>query len=51
MNYASAIALDASGNIVVAGGTRSRDFPTSNATGGLFDSFAAVISADGSALN
>jgi photosystem II stability/assembly factor-like uncharacterized protein len=52
--YAEGIALDADGNVVVAGGTRSTDFPTSNApqpanAGGL-DSFITVFSPDASAI-
>ena len=54
-NWISALALDASGNVVVAGGTRSRDFPTANpaqtANAGRADAFVATISADGGRLN
>jgi uncharacterized protein (TIGR03437 family) len=54
-NWISAIALDAAGNITVAGGTRAVDFPTANAaqpaSAGLSDAFIATISADGSKLN
>jgi uncharacterized protein (TIGR03437 family) len=50
-NYASGIALDPSGNIVVVGGTRSADFPTANAAqsanAGGADAFVSVISPDG----
>ena len=53
-NWIDAIALDAAGNMVVAGGTRSNDFPLANpaqpSNGGKTDAFAAVLSADGSRL-
>ena len=53
-NWASGIALDPAGDIVVAGGTRALDFPTANplqpANAGGADAFLAVISADGSQL-
>jgi len=53
-NYATGIALDPAGNIVVTGGTRSVDFPTAHAmqsaNAGGADAFLAVISADGSQL-
>jgi uncharacterized protein (TIGR03437 family) len=53
-NYASGIALDPSGNIIVVGGTRSADFPTANplqsANAGGADAFVSVISPDGSQL-
>jgi len=54
-NWISGIALDASGNVLVAGGTRATDFPTVNpvqaANAGRADAFAAILSADGSKLN
>jgi len=53
-NWIDGIALDASGNVVVAGGTRARDFPIAtpvqSANAGGSDAFAAMISADGSTL-
>jgi len=53
-NWISGIALDAAGNVVVAGSTRATDFPTVNpaqaANAGLADAFAAILSADGSTL-
>ena len=53
-NWADAIALDPSGNIVVAGGTHSTGFPLANpaqsANAGGDDAFVAVLSADGSQL-
>ncbi len=53
-NWISGIALDAAGNVVVAGGTRSVDlpvvFPAQAANAGLADAFASTISADGSKL-
>jgi uncharacterized protein (TIGR03437 family) len=53
-NWASAIALDSQGNVVVAGGTRATDFATVNAVqstnAGQADAFAATIAADGSKL-
>jgi uncharacterized protein (TIGR03437 family) len=52
--WAAGIALDRAGNIVVAGGTHSADFPTANALqtakAGQADAFVAVISPDGSQL-
>ncbi len=52
--WISSIALDASGNLVVAGGVRGADLPMVNAAqpknAGLADAFAAVIAADGSKL-
>jgi uncharacterized protein (TIGR03437 family) len=53
-NWISGIAVDAAGNAVVAGGTRSVDmpvaFPAQAANAGLADAFASTISADGSKL-
>jgi uncharacterized protein (TIGR03437 family) len=53
-NWISGIALDAAGNLVLAGGTRSIDFqvafPQQAANAGLADAFASTISADGSKL-
>ena len=53
-NWVDAIALDAAGNVVVAGGTRSNDFPiaypSQASSAGKADAFAAVISADGRRL-
>lgn len=49
-NYATGIALDARGNIAIAGGTRSTDFfvvnPWQGWNNGQYDVFAALISAD-----
>jgi len=51
-DYASALALDGQGNVVVAGGTKSTDFPTTagayDAThnGGFYDAFVAKLSSD-----
>ena len=53
--YANSIALDSSGNILVAGTTRSNDFPLVKASqsgnAGRSDAFAARITADGSQLS
>ena len=53
-NWISGIALDAAGNVVVAGGTRGNDLPTVNAvqpsTAGGSDAFTATVAADGSRL-
>jgi len=53
-NWISSIALDAAGDVVVGGGTRSVDlpvvFPAQAANAGLADAFASTISADGSKL-
>jgi hypothetical protein len=50
----SGVALDASGNIVIAGTTMSADFPTVNAYqstfGGTDDAFAAKLNPTGSAI-
>jgi uncharacterized protein (TIGR03437 family) len=52
--WISGIAVDSSGNIVVAGGTRSADLPAANpaqaANAGLADAFAAILSPDGGTL-
>jgi uncharacterized protein (TIGR03437 family) len=52
--WLAGIALDPAGNMIVAGGTRSRDFPTVSpeqvANAGMADAFASKISADGSSL-
>jgi uncharacterized protein (TIGR03437 family) len=53
-NYATGIALDPAGDIVVTGGTRALDFPAANAlqpaNAGGSDAFLAVISPDGGQL-
>ena len=53
-NWIAGIALDAAGNVVVAGGTHGIDFPTAkaaqSANAGLSDAFAATISSDGATL-
>lgn len=53
-SYGEGIALDGDGNIVVAGGTRSRDFPVVNAfqaaNADYLDAWVAVMAADGSGL-
>jgi hypothetical protein len=53
-NWISGIAVDANGNAIVAGGTRSVDLPIASpaqaSNAGLADAFAAKISADGSQL-
>jgi uncharacterized protein (TIGR03437 family) len=53
-NYATGIALDPAGNIIVVGGTRSADLPTASpmqpANAGGADAFISVISTDGSQL-
>jgi uncharacterized protein (TIGR03437 family) len=48
-NWISAVALGPAGSVVVAGGTRSADFPSENNTGGSA-AFAATLTADGSRL-
>lgn len=52
--WISSLALDASGNLVVAGGVRGADLPTVNAAqpknAGLADAFVSVIAADGQAV-
>ena len=52
--WISGIALDPSGNMVVAGGTRSVDLPLASpvqaANAGMSDAFASKLSADGSTL-
>ncbi len=54
-NWISAIAVDAAGNAMVAGGTRAVDFPASRpaqaGNAGLADAFAATFAPDGSKLN
>jgi uncharacterized protein (TIGR03437 family) len=54
-NWVAGIALDPAGNVVVAGGTRSSDFPTANpaqaANAGVADAFVTTISADGGTVN
>jgi hypothetical protein len=53
-NYASAISVDATGNVYVAGYTCSADFPTVNpfqaVLGGLYDAFVAKLNPSGNAL-
>jgi uncharacterized protein (TIGR03437 family) len=53
-NWIDAIALDTAGNVVVAGGTRSNDFPiaypSQASSAGKADAFAAILSADGRRL-
>lgn len=54
-NWIHSIAVDAAGNLAVAGGTRASDFPLIQpakplSTAGGEDAFAAVLSADGSRL-
>jgi uncharacterized protein (TIGR03437 family) len=54
-NWISGIALDSTGNLVVAGGTRAADFPMANpeqaANAGKSDTFVTTIAADGSKWN
>jgi uncharacterized protein (TIGR03437 family) len=54
-NWISGIALDPAGNVVVAGGTRSTDFPTANplqaANKGHADAFVASLAPAGNRLN
>src|SRR6185295_8448630 len=57
---ANSIAVDSSGNVVIAGSTASTDFPTTAgairrtcntaSNGGCFDAFVAKLNASGSAL-
>lgn len=54
-DYARAVALDAAGNVYVAGGTQSANYPTTDgvlgkSAGGGWDAFVAKISPDGSVL-
>jgi hypothetical protein len=54
-DFAGSIAVDAAGNIYVAGSTSSPDFPTANPlqaafAGSLRNAFVAKLTADGSAL-
>jgi hypothetical protein len=54
-NWVSGLALDAAGNLVVTGVTRSADFQTAAAAqpanAGKADAFAAILSADGGTLS
>jgi uncharacterized protein (TIGR03437 family) len=54
-NWISAIALDSANNVIVAGGTRTADFPVANpvqrANAGAADAFVTVLLADGSKWN
>jgi len=54
-NWISGIAPDAANNVIVAGGTRSADFPMANPTqranAGNADAFVTILSADGSRWN
>jgi photosystem II stability/assembly factor-like uncharacterized protein len=54
-NWISGIALDSADNVIVAGGTRSVDFPTANpeqaANAGGSDAFVTILAADGSKWN
>ena len=54
-NWISGIALDSANNVIVAGGTRTADFPLANpaqrANAGGADAFVTVLSADGAKWN
>jgi uncharacterized protein (TIGR03437 family) len=54
-NWASGIALDSANNVIVAGGTRSADFPVANpaqrTNAGNADAFVTILSADGNKWN
>ena len=54
-NWIYGIALDASNNVILAGGTRARDFPMANpqrpGNTGKADAFVTILAADGSKWN